>query len=162
MQDPPFKLRLPIHHTSCLHRGRPRPRQHANWLRHRYITTTSFYRRSLPRLGLIKGVIKLGVNCAATRLIKKNAARSAYAPLKNNAAVRGSRLKITTNIVSMLRSVIRAELLSSNKEVVIRLSQLSLAFLGTWRPSRARDARACGWQASGMMDSHLLVVSGVK
>jgi hypothetical protein len=29
-------------------------------------------------------------------------------------------------------------------------------------PSRARDARACGWQASGMMDSHLLVVSGVK
>jgi hypothetical protein len=27
----------------------------------------------------------------------------------------------------------RAELLSSNKEVVIRLSQLSLAFLGTWR-----------------------------
>jgi hypothetical protein len=29
--------------------------------------------------------------------------------------------------------VMRAELLSSNKEVVIRLSQLSLAFLGTWR-----------------------------
>jgi hypothetical protein len=29
-------------------------------------------------------------------------------------------------------------------------------------PSRARDARACRWQASGMMDSHLLVVSGVK
>jgi hypothetical protein len=27
----------------------------------------------------------------------------------------------------------RAELLSSNKEVVIRLSRLSLAFLGTWR-----------------------------
>jgi hypothetical protein len=28
--------------------------------------------------------------------------------------------------------------------------------------SRARDARACRWQASEMMDSHLLVVSGVK
>jgi len=26
MHDPLFKLRPPIHHTSCLHRGRPRPR----------------------------------------------------------------------------------------------------------------------------------------
>jgi hypothetical protein len=35
-----FKLRPPIHHTSCLHRGRPRPRQHADWLpplRHHYV-----------------------------------------------------------------------------------------------------------------------------
>jgi hypothetical protein len=29
-------------------------------------------------------------------------------------------------------------------------------------PSRARDARACRWQVSEIMDSHLLVVSGVK
>jgi hypothetical protein len=34
----PFKLRLPIHHTSLrLHRGRLRSRQHADWLRYRYV-----------------------------------------------------------------------------------------------------------------------------
>src|SRR5271170_7020533 len=104
MQEPPFKLRPPIHHTSCLHRGRPRPRQHADWLRHRCVTTTSSCRRSPPRLGLVKGVIGLGANCAATRPMEKNAARSAHAPLKNGAAVRGSRLKIATDVAGMLRS----------------------------------------------------------
>jgi hypothetical protein len=49
-------------------------------------------------------VIRLGVNYAATRLMEKNAARSAYAPLKNGAAVRGSRLKIATNVAGMLGS----------------------------------------------------------
>jgi hypothetical protein len=34
----PFQLRPLIHHASSrLHRGRPRPRQHADWLRHHYI-----------------------------------------------------------------------------------------------------------------------------
>jgi hypothetical protein len=36
--------------------------------------------------------------------MEKNAARSAYAPLKNGAAVRGSRLKIATNVAGMLGS----------------------------------------------------------
>jgi hypothetical protein len=34
----------------------------------------------------------------------ENAARSAHAPLKNGAAVRGSRLKIATDVTGMLRS----------------------------------------------------------
>jgi hypothetical protein len=59
----PFKLRPIIHHTSCLHRGRPRPRQHANWLRHHCVTTTSSCCRSLPRLGLVKGVIVSTAGC---------------------------------------------------------------------------------------------------
>src|SRR2546421_1163958 len=37
----PFKLRPSIHHTSYLHRGRPRPRQHADWLRYHHVITTS-------------------------------------------------------------------------------------------------------------------------
>ena len=36
--------------------------------------------------------------------MEKNTARSARAPLKNGAAVRGSRLKIATNVASMLES----------------------------------------------------------
>jgi hypothetical protein len=43
-----FKLRSPIHHTSRLHRGRPRPC-------HRCVTTTSSCCRSPLRLGLVKG-----------------------------------------------------------------------------------------------------------
>jgi hypothetical protein len=53
---------------------------------------------------LVKGVIGLGANCTATRPMEKNAARSAYAPLKNGAAVLGSRLKIATNVAGMLGS----------------------------------------------------------
>jgi hypothetical protein len=37
----PFKLRLLIHHTLRLHRGRLRPRQLVNWLRYRCVITTS-------------------------------------------------------------------------------------------------------------------------
>jgi hypothetical protein len=49
----PLQLRPLIHHTSSrLHRGRPRPRQHANWLRHCCVTTASSCYRSPPRLGL--------------------------------------------------------------------------------------------------------------
>src|SRR2546423_15328869 len=66
------------------------------------VTAASSCRRSPPRLDLIKGVIGLGVNCAATRPMEKNAARSAHAPLKNGAVVRGSRLKIATNVAGML------------------------------------------------------------
>jgi hypothetical protein len=66
----------PIHHTSCLHRGRPRPRQHADCLRHRCVTTTSSCRRSPLRLGLVKRVIGLGTNCAATKPMEN------HAPLK--------------------------------------------------------------------------------
>ena len=54
--------------------------------------------------GLVKGMIRLGTNCAATRPMEKNAARSAHAPLKNVAAVRGSWLKIATDVASMLES----------------------------------------------------------
>jgi hypothetical protein len=36
--------------------------------------------------------------------MEKNAARSAHAPLKDGAAVRGSRLKITTDVAGMLGS----------------------------------------------------------
>jgi hypothetical protein len=53
---------------------------------------------------LVKEVIGLGVNYAATRLMEKNTARSAHAPLKNGAAVRGSRLKIATNVANILGS----------------------------------------------------------
>jgi len=53
---------------------------------------------------LVKGVIRLGANCAAARPMEKNAARSAHAPLKNGAAVRGSRLKIATDVTGMLGS----------------------------------------------------------
>jgi hypothetical protein len=67
----PFKLRPPIHHTSCLHRGRPRPRQHADWLCRYCVTTTPPCYRSPPRLGLVKGVIGLGADCAATRPMEK-------------------------------------------------------------------------------------------
>jgi hypothetical protein len=33
----PFKLRPPVHHTSRLHRGRPRSCQLVDWLRHHYV-----------------------------------------------------------------------------------------------------------------------------
>jgi hypothetical protein len=93
----PFKLRPPIHHTSCLHRGRPRPRHHS-------VTTTSSCCRSPPRLGLVMGVIGLGADCAATWPMEKNAACSARAPLKDGAAVRGSGLKIATDVAGVLGS----------------------------------------------------------
>jgi hypothetical protein len=46
----PFKLRPPIHHTSRLHRGRPRPRQLVDWLRHRCVTAVSPLRRPVADL----------------------------------------------------------------------------------------------------------------
>jgi hypothetical protein len=49
-------------------------------------------------------VIGLGADCAATRANGENAARSARAPLKNGAAVGGSRLKIATDVAGMLGS----------------------------------------------------------
>jgi hypothetical protein len=45
-----FKLRPPIHHTSRLHRGRPRPHQLVDWLRHRYVTAVSPLRRPVADL----------------------------------------------------------------------------------------------------------------
>jgi hypothetical protein len=48
--------------------------------------------------------LSVGADCAATRPMEKNAARSARAPLKNDAAVDESRLKIATNVAGMLRS----------------------------------------------------------
>jgi hypothetical protein len=47
-------------------------------------------------------VKELNANYAATRPIKKNIVRSAYAPLKNDIAVRESRLKIAINMAGML------------------------------------------------------------
>src|SRR2546421_6656201 len=67
----PFKLRPPIHLTFSLHRGRPRPRHHADWLRYHCVTTTSSCYRPPPRLGLVKGVIGLGADCAVTRVLEK-------------------------------------------------------------------------------------------
>ena len=46
----PFKLRLPIHHTSRLHHGRPRPRQLVDSLRHRCVTAASPLRRPVADL----------------------------------------------------------------------------------------------------------------
>jgi hypothetical protein len=68
------------------------------------VTTAPSCCRSPPLLGLVKGVIGLGADCAATRANGENAARSARAPLKNGAAVRGSRLKITTDVAGIFGS----------------------------------------------------------
>src|SRR5271154_6108413 len=68
------------------------------------VTTTSSCCRSPPRLGLVKGVIGLGADCAATRPMKKMLHAQPRAPLKNGAAVRGSRLKIATDVAGMLGS----------------------------------------------------------
>jgi len=86
----PFKLRRPIHHNSLrLHRGRPRPRQHADWLRHRCVTTTSSCCRSPPRLDLVRRRLR------CDQASGENAARSAG---------RWSRLKIATNVVRVICS----------------------------------------------------------
>jgi hypothetical protein len=47
-------------------------------------------------------VVGLGADCAATRANGENAARSVRALLKNSAAVRGSKLKIATDVAGML------------------------------------------------------------
>jgi hypothetical protein len=47
-------------------------------------------------------VVGLGADCAATKANGENAARLARALLKNNAAVRGSRHKIATDVASIL------------------------------------------------------------
>jgi hypothetical protein len=65
------KLRPPTHHASCLHRGRPRQPQHVDRLRRHCVATTLSFCRSPPRLGLVKGVIGLGADCAATRPMEK-------------------------------------------------------------------------------------------
>ena len=67
----PFKLCPPIHHTSRLHHGRPRPRQFVDLLRHRCVTTTSSCCRSPLRLGLVEGEVRLGADYAATRPMEK-------------------------------------------------------------------------------------------
>jgi hypothetical protein len=68
----PFQLRPLIHHTSSrLHRGRLRQLQHADWLRYRCVTTTSPCYRSLPRLGLAKGILGLDADYATTRPMEK-------------------------------------------------------------------------------------------
>jgi hypothetical protein len=101
----PFKLRPPIHHTSShLHRGRLRQRQHADWLRHHCVTTPSSCCRSPPRLGLVKGVVGARRRLRCDQANGENAAYPARGPLKNGAAIRGSRLKIATDVAGMLRS----------------------------------------------------------
>jgi hypothetical protein len=100
----PFKLRPSIHHTSCLHRSRPRPRQHADWLHHHCVTITSSCCRSPSRLGLVKGVVGTRRRLRCDQANGENAARSARSPLKNGAAVRGRRLKIATEVAGMLES----------------------------------------------------------
>jgi hypothetical protein len=100
----PFKLRPPIHHTSCLHRGRPRPRQHADWLRHYCVTTTPSCYRSPPRLGLAKGIVGVRRRLRCDQANGENAARSAVPRSRNGAAVRGSRLKIATDVAGVLGS----------------------------------------------------------
>jgi hypothetical protein len=62
-----FKLRPPIHHTSCLNRGRPRPRQHADWLRHHYVVLLPISTAA----GFGQGWLGLGADCAATRPMEK-------------------------------------------------------------------------------------------
>jgi hypothetical protein len=99
----PFKLRPPMHHTSCPHRGRPRLRQHADLLRHHCVTTTSPCCRSPPRPGLVEGVIRLRRRLRCDQANRENTARSARAPLKNGAAVGRGRLKIATDVAGMLR-----------------------------------------------------------
>ena len=66
-------------------------------LRHRCVTTTSSCRRSPPRLGLVKRVIGLGTNCAGPGQWR-------IMPRSNGAAVRGSRLKIATDVAGILES----------------------------------------------------------
>jgi hypothetical protein len=68
------------------------------------VAAASPLRRPPPRLGLAKGVVGLGTDCAATRANGENAARSARASLKNGAAVRRSRLKIATDVAGVLGS----------------------------------------------------------
>ena len=47
-------------------------------------------------------MVGLGADCAATRANGENTARLARALLKNSAAVRGSGLKMATDVVGML------------------------------------------------------------
>jgi hypothetical protein len=81
-----------------------RPRQHANWLRHRHVTTTSSCCRPPSRLGLIKGVDGVRRRLRCDQADRENAARLSRAPIKNGAAVRGSRLKIATDVAGVLGS----------------------------------------------------------
>jgi hypothetical protein len=53
---------------------------------------------------LVKGVVGLGADCAATRANGENAVYSACVSLKNGAAVRRIRLKIATDVAGMLES----------------------------------------------------------
>jgi hypothetical protein len=51
---------------------------------------------------LVKGVVRLDADCAATRANKENTVRLARASLKNGVAVRGNRLKIVTDVAGIL------------------------------------------------------------
>jgi hypothetical protein len=93
---PPSQLRPPIHHTSCLHRGRPRPRQHADWLRHRCVTAASLLRHHYVVLSPISTTAGFGQGSDWVRrkLRCDQANGEKCRTLKNGAAVRRSRLKI--------------------------------------------------------------------
>ena len=94
----PFKFRLLIHHTSLrLHRGRPRPRQHADWPHHHCVLLLPI--STAARFGQ-RDWVRSRLRCDQAN--GENAACSARAPLKNGAAVRGGRLKIATDVAGML------------------------------------------------------------
>jgi len=76
------------------------------------VTVTSPLRRPVGNLHRgwvwLRGWLGLGADCAATRPMEKNAARSARAPLKNGAAVDGSRFKmLRESRVSVYYSLVR-------------------------------------------------------
>jgi hypothetical protein len=68
------------------------------------VTTPSSCYRSPARLGLVKGVVEARRRLHCDQANGENTARSARASLKNGAAVRGSRLKIATDVADMLGS----------------------------------------------------------
>ena len=95
MQDSPIFKRLPlIHHTplsTVVDQGRVSTLTGC-------VITTSLLRRPVTDLHrgwvLVKGVVRLSTDYAATRANGENTARSARVLLKNSVAIRGSKLKI--------------------------------------------------------------------
>ena len=85
---------------SChLHRGRPRPCQHADWLRYHIVLLPI---PTAARFGQGSGWVRCRLRCDQAN--EENTARSVCAPLKYGAAVCGSRLKIATDVAGMLGS----------------------------------------------------------